>query len=120
MSKATYLDSPADIEGFAQLTELALDLRWSWNHATDELWGRIDPELWALTHNPWVVLQTVSRSRLASLLSDPAVRRHLDELLRHRSERLEAPAWYQRTYNPDALGTVAYFSMEFMLSEALP
>ena len=27
------------------LTELALDLRWSWNHSTDELWAEMDPEL---------------------------------------------------------------------------
>jgi starch phosphorylase len=120
MTKPSYQQLPDDLEGFEQLRELALDLRWSWNHATDELWGRIDPELWALTHNPWVVLQTVSRTRLASLLSDPVVRRHLDELSRHRVERLEAPAWFQRTCPPGALGTVAYFSMEFMLSEALP
>ncbi len=26
---------PSEIEGFDSLAELALDLRWSWNHATD-------------------------------------------------------------------------------------
>jgi starch phosphorylase len=120
MTKPTYQDLPAEIEGFAQLRELALDLRWSWNHSTDELWGLIDPELWALTHNPWVVLQTASRTKLANLLSDPGVRRRIEDLVRRRIERLEASAWFQRTYSPDAVGTVAYFSMEFMLSEALP
>ena len=54
------LRSP-DVEGFDSLAELALDLRWSWNHAADRIWGRLDPVLWELTHNPWVVLQTVSR-----------------------------------------------------------
>ena len=29
----------------AVLTELELDLRWCWNHATDELWRRLDLEL---------------------------------------------------------------------------
>ena len=29
---------PTEIEGFDSLTELALDMRWSWNHATDEVW----------------------------------------------------------------------------------
>lgn len=111
---------PPEIEGFAELRALALDLRWSWNHSADELWGRIDPELWALTHNPWVVLQTASRTRLAGLLSDPAVRRQIEELVRHRAERLDAPAWFQRAHGADALGTIAYFSLEFMLSEALP
>ena len=55
----------ADIPGVAQLAELALDLRSTWNHSADELWGQLDPELWALTHSPWVVLQTVARTRLA-------------------------------------------------------
>jgi len=44
------------VYGSAALTELALNLRWTWNHAADELWGRLDPELWELTQNPWVVL----------------------------------------------------------------
>ena len=40
---------PHDIDGIEQLAELALDLRWSWNHSDDGLWGQFDPELWALT-----------------------------------------------------------------------
>ena len=34
-----------------RLTELALDLRWSWSHASDMLWHTIDPELWEATGN---------------------------------------------------------------------
>ena len=37
---------PTEIEGFDSLAELALDLHWSWNHATDEVWRQLDPELW--------------------------------------------------------------------------
>ena len=48
---------PTEIEGFDSLAELALNLRSSWNHATDGVWRQLDPELWELTHNPWVVLQ---------------------------------------------------------------
>ena len=55
---------PTEIEGFDSLAELALNLRWSWNHASDEVWRQLDPELWEITHNPWVVLQTVSRERI--------------------------------------------------------
>ena len=47
-----YNSLPAEIEGFASLAELALDLRWSWNHATDEVWRKLDPALWALTQIP--------------------------------------------------------------------
>jgi hypothetical protein len=31
------------------LTELALDLRWCWKPGTDELWRRLDLELWRLS-----------------------------------------------------------------------
>ncbi|HXW74036.1 MAG TPA: alpha-glucan family phosphorylase [Steroidobacteraceae bacterium] len=105
---------------FASLERLALDLRWSWNHATDELWRRLEPELWASTRNPWIVLQTVSRERFAQLLAEPAFSRRVDELLSAAGQAREAPAWFQHAHGPAALERVAYFSMEFMLSEALP
>lgn len=59
---------PVEIEGFDSLAELALDMRWSWNHATDEVWRQLDAPLWELTQNPWGVLQTstVSAARPAS------------------------------------------------------
>ena len=37
---------PTEIEGFDSLAEPALDMRWSWNHATDEAWRQLDFELW--------------------------------------------------------------------------
>jgi glycogen phosphorylase len=37
---------PTEIEGFDSLAELALDMRWSWNHATDNVWRQLDSELW--------------------------------------------------------------------------
>jgi len=57
-------------------------MRWSWNHATDEVWRQLDPELWEITHNPWVVLQTVSRDQIERVLADPVFRKNVDDLLR--------------------------------------
>jgi starch phosphorylase len=109
-----------DVDGFDSLAELALDLRWSWNHAADELWQQLEPELWELTHNPWVVLQTVSRDRLKRASADPQFRDKLARLVRDRREAIDSPAWFQRRHTQSPLTCVAYFSMEFMLSEALP
>jgi len=126
MSETTRLGYPKqrlfsrDVEGYDALTRLALDMRSSWNHATDQVWQRLDPELWDLTHNPWVVLQTVSREKLQQVLADPSFRQSVDDLARARRDAAEAPAWFQHTYPQSALGSIAYFSMEFMLSEALP
>jgi starch phosphorylase len=37
---------PMDVKGFDSLAELALDMRWSWNHAADDVWRQLDPSLW--------------------------------------------------------------------------
>jgi glycogen phosphorylase len=102
------------------LTELALNLRWSWNHGADEVWAEIDPELWAITHNPWAVLQTASRTKLARLMEQDRYRFRVAELLEHRRGSLESPGWFQLAHANPPLTRVAYFSMEFALSEALP
>ncbi len=111
---------PSEVQGFDSLAELALDMRSSWNHATDQVWRQLDPALWALTQNPWVVLQTVSREKLQHVLADPVFRKNLDDLVQGRRDAALAPAWFQQTYPQSTLRCVAYFSMEFMLSEALP
>ncbi len=111
---------PMEVEGFDSLAELALDLRWSWNHAADEVWRQLDPALWELTHNPWVVLQTVSRDQIERVSADPVFRKRVDDLVQARRQEAEAPAWFQQNHAQAPLTCVAYFSMEYMLSEALP
>jgi glycogen phosphorylase len=110
----------SQVDGFDSLAALALDMRWSWNHATDLVWRQLDPVLWELTHNPWVVLQTVSQEKLQRALREPAFRKCVDDLLQAARESSQAGAWFQKTHPQSALTCVAYFSMEFMLSEALP
>ena len=111
---------PIEIDGVDSLAELALDIRWSWNHCADAVWREIDPRLWDLTRNAWVVLQTVSRERLEHLLADAAFRKKVDDLLETERQSREKPSWFQQDHPQSALTGVAYFSMEFMLSEALP
>jgi starch phosphorylase len=109
-----------DVEGFDSLVKLALDMRWSWNHAADEIWRQLDPVLWELTHHPWDVLQTVSREKVKDVLSNPEIRKKIDALVQSKKQEEKASAWFQKNYPKAPLTCVAYFSMEFMLSEALP
>ncbi|MCZ2148871.1 MAG: alpha-glucan family phosphorylase [Bryobacterales bacterium] len=102
------------------LVDLALDLQWAWNHSSDEIWGLIDPQLWATTHNPWFVLQTESRTRLEAIAADPVFQEHLQTTLRRRRNIYESPTWFATAYPNSPLTSVAYFSMEYALSEALP
>ncbi len=111
---------PMEVKGFDSLAELALDLRWSWNHTADDIWRQLDPALWELTHNPWVVLQTVSRDQIERVSADPIFCERVDELVQGKRQAAEASAWFQQAHPKSPLTCVAYFSMEFMLSEALP
>jgi starch phosphorylase len=95
-------------------------MRWSWSHADDGIWRRLDSSLWESTHNPWVVLQTASRDKLKSVLDDPAFRKQVDASIQQARQGAAAPAWFQNTHPQTSLTCAAYFSMEFMLSEALP
>ncbi len=102
------------------VTELALDLRWAWNHSADALWELLAPDVWAATHNPWVIVQTMSKTQIATVLARTAHRKQVAAVLQHRHRHLSATGWY-RNAHPEAPNIrVAYFSMEFAVSEALP
>ena len=118
-AKAPQMSQP-EMDGAASLAELALNLHWTWNHATDELWQRLDSELWQATQNPWVVLQTISKDALDGALAQPGFRQRLNTVLQRNRDNYAAEAWFQDGQRSGKLTSVAYFSMEFMLSEALP
>ncbi len=111
---------PTPPQGLDALTELAMDLRWTWNHSGDELWRRLDPELWARTQHPSVVLQSVAREKITRALADQDFSGLLGRLVQAQRQASATPRWFQREHPGAGLACVAYFCMEFMLSEALP
>lgn len=102
------------------LRNLAADLRWSWNHASDVLWHQINPEVWKHTQNPVLVLQLTSDQRLNQLAEDSDFINQLNQLVDARRRYLEEPAWYQQHYPDSPLKCIAYFSMEFGICDPLP
>ena len=118
--KPVYSFLPSEQKEVNALYELALDLRWSWDHSADEVWRQLDPVLWDITHSPWAVLQTVSRDRFKELSNDPLFREKIEFLVKSRNESNQSPAWFQKHHPNSPLTGVAYFCMEFMLTEALP
>jgi len=119
MTISSYYVLPPLPEGLEGLAELALDLRSSWNHDADKLWRYIDPELWSMTSNPWLVIQTVKTDRLRALANDSTFRGLMDEVVAEHRVAIVEKAWFQQAY-PESTLRVAYFSMEYGLSEALP
>ena len=100
------------------LTDLALDLRWSFNHSADQLWERLDPELWELTHNPWVVLQTVSRERLQSVTADASFQKLLANLQEQKRiadayiQQLDQAKVYRRKIVTQVVALQAFYPAE--------
>jgi len=111
---------PTQLEGIKYLNELALELRVSWDHSTDDIWRRLDPELWDLTRNPTLVLHATSEAKLKKLAGETEFRRRIEDFVLARRLYSRSPGWYQFAHQGAPLTHVAYFSMEFGLSEALP
>ncbi|HEY9559049.1 MAG TPA: alpha-glucan family phosphorylase [Acidimicrobiales bacterium] len=102
------------------LEQLAMNLRWSWDERTRDLFRWVDPDAWdATVHDPVRLLGVVSRERFDALVDDPAFMRFLDEVREELQRYLDGDRWFQgRADSP--LRSIAYFSPEFGIAEALP
>lgn len=105
-----------------RLNELANNLRWAWDHESIALFRRLDPELWEETgHNPVWMLGRLSQQRLKSVMSDSSFMAHYDRVCVAYDEYMNAKStWYTNNYGDlEHQPTIAYFSMEFGLTESL-
>jgi starch phosphorylase len=104
----------------AALEELAMNLRWSWDAQTRDLFQWVDPDAWdATVHDPVRLLGLVPRERLDALVEDAGFMRFLGDVREELQRYIEGDRWFQsRQGSP--LRSVAYFSPEFGIAEALP
>jgi glycogen phosphorylase len=110
-----FLVRPALPVKLQRMSEIALNLHWSWNHSLRSLFRRLDPVIWkASNHNPIVMLGQVSQATLERAASDP---RYL-ALYRRACETHDAYLAITPTQPSDML--VAYFSMEYGLLDCMP
>ncbi len=114
MINQTELDLPPGLEA---LMDLALDLRWTVRQTTDRVWVLLDAEAWEKTKNPYLILQNISKTRLYELAKDEMLGKEIREWKERNARFLAQPGWCERHYS---IRSIAYFSMEFGLSEALP
>src|SRR6059058_1956890 len=83
-------------EALAPLEALAMNLRWSWDERTRDLFRWVDTDAWEVGHHdPVRLLGSVSRERLAELDADPAFRSFLGEVADSLARYLERPRWFQ-------------------------
>ncbi len=106
-------------ERLKPLDTLARNLRWTWHAPTRDLFASIDAERWeAADGSPLRLLRSLSADRLEALTADEQFLGRLDAAAADLQAYLDAPTWYQGL--EDGPKTVAYFSPEFGITEAMP
>ncbi len=110
-------------ERLEALEQLSINLRWSWDKPTQDLFASIEPTLWSQCgQDPVALLGAVSPARLDELALDGGFLGRLDELAADLNDYLNRPLWYQQQQNNGAAmpNAIAYFSMEFGVAQVLP
>jgi glycogen phosphorylase len=108
-------------EPLTRLRELAYNLRWAWDHETITLFRRLDRDLWEATaHNPVLMLGMLNQERLNTICEDPSFMAHLNRVCQSFDTYMASTnTWYQQEYGSQPKPTIAYFSMEFGITECL-
>ena len=101
-----------------RLSSVAYDLRLASSMTLQRVWRRIDPEAWEATANPCMILQHASKESLEEAANDEELVSKLERRLGQLDAVEGSSGWFGELKSP--LSGVAYFSMEFGLSEALP
>lgn len=110
-------------ERLAALERLSINLRWSWDKPTQDLFADIDQALWKTAGgDPVALLGAVSPKRLDELAGDESFVGRLDGLAADLDNYLTRPLWYQQQADEgvEMPKGIAYFSMEFGVAEVLP
>lgn len=108
-------------ESLERLVELAHNLRWAWDSETTRLFRRLDTDLWEQTgHNPVWMLGLLSQERLDALQNDAAFMAHFHRVCADFDAYMaNEDTWYNCEYGQVERPVIAYFSMEFGLTECL-
>ena len=108
---------PASLE---PLRGLAQNLFWTWNTDAAALFERIDRETWEKTgHNPVRLLQLVPVANMEALAADNGFLLHLERVSGSFNAYMARPRRFDVS-GMAADDTIAYFSLEFALTESLP
>ncbi len=105
-----------------RLRELAYNLCWTWDHETIALFRRLDRDLWTETgSNPVWMLGLIRQEALQAAAEDEAFLAHLDRVCAAFDAYMapDARTWYRRHFGDFDKPFIAYFSMEYGLTECL-
>jgi len=116
----TYIVSASLPERIIVLKELAYNFWWSWNYNAQELFERIDPDLWEeVNHNPVILLNKISSERMQELSNQIDFISSLDTVYADFRKYMESSTWYSEQYANNS-NYIAYFCLEYGINESFP
>lgn len=102
-----------------RLWELANNMWWYWHQRSWKLFEDLNRDVWQESnHNPIVTLACTPQEKLTTLVNDPTYNKRYTEIISRFDAYMEEPAKTKGLVSPST--PVAYFSMEYGLSEFLP
>ena len=116
----TFQVFPTIPEPLSFLETLSRNLWWSWKKEAEELFRRVDPQIWDESgRNPIVFLTKIPPARFLELATDDSFLAHQQQVKNYYTQRVLAPLPDNgRLFKENE--TIAYFSMEFGIHESLP
>ena len=101
-----------------ELNTLAYDLLWTWQPRIQALFEALDPQLWKSTReNPVLLLNQLGEDGIRRACEREDVRRAFDDA---RAAYRQYYDRHPRFYDAKAPMAIAYFSLEFGITECLP
>jgi starch phosphorylase len=101
------------LTAYDNLRALAFNLTWTWDRGIRAVFEQLDPQLWEATgHNPIALLRRLDRETIEGRLGESG----MTAVLQRAGTGVPAA----EVWDAELGGGVAYFSMEFGLTDALP
>jgi len=103
------------------ILQLAYNVWYCWNHKGLRLFQHMDRDLWEETgHNPVDMLSRISQGRIMDLMEDEGFLSQMKKTQEEFEDYIEEKGVYSFLLAQPIDFTIAYFSMEFGLTESLP
>ena len=117
----SFVVEPSVPESISRIKELAYNLWWTWEADARDLYRRLDMDLWEKgNHNPVYVLNNVDQKVLEERASDDSYLYLYKRVLDKYDQFLNKTPWFKKKNRFVDRFRVAYFSMEYGLTECLP
>ena len=101
-------------EKLSALRTLAYNFWWTWHEESQILWRKIDPDLWEkVEYNPIKFLNLVPSHALTAAVKNPDYMELYSKIIREFTSYMQQP-------KEDAISPIAYFCMEYGITECLP